>query len=245
MGLLFHIGRYFAFMASALRRPQKGRVFAQSTLIELEAIGVQSLGIVALLSLFMGAVIAIQTAHQVGGWVPAYTIGFTVRQTMILEFAPTIIPVILSGKVGSNIASQIGTMQVTEQIDALEVMGVRSISHLVLPKLLAALVIFPFLVVIAMVLGIGAGAWICNAADLSSFADYEYGIQIDFKAFDVAYALIKTCVFALIIASVSAYHGYYTSGGAREVGRSSTKAVVYSVVLVMVANLVITQLLLT
>ena len=245
MGILLHIGRFFSFLAAALRRPQKGRVFAQATLVELEAIGVQSVGIVALLSVFMGAVIAIQTAHQVGGWVPAYTIGFTVRQTMILEFAPTIIPVILSGKVGSNIASQIGTMQVTEQIDALEVMGVRSISFLVLPKLLAALLIFPFLVVIAMVLGMGAGAFICDFAELSSFADYEYGLQVDFSPFDVTYALIKTCVFALIITSVSAYHGYYTSGGAREVGRSSTKAVVYSVVIVMVANLVITQLLLT
>jgi phospholipid/cholesterol/gamma-HCH transport system permease protein len=245
MGLLFHIGRYFAFLGSALRRPQKARVFIQSTLIELEAIGVQSVGIVALLSLFMGAVIAIQTAHQVSGWIPAYTIGFTVRQTMILEFAPTIIPVILSGKVGSNIASQIGTMQVTEQIDALEVMGVRSISHLVLPKLVAALLIFPFLVVISMVLGIGAGAWVCDTAELSSFADYKYGIQMDFSSFDVTYALIKTCVFALIITSVSAYHGFHTSGGAREVGRSSTKAVVYSVVIVMIANLVITQLLLT
>ena len=136
-------------------------------------------------------------------------------------------------------------MQVTEQIDALEVMGVRSISHLVLPKLLAALLIFPFLVVIAMVLGMGAGAWICNAAELSSFADYEYGIQIDFQAFDVAYALIKACIFALIITSVSAYHGHHTSGGAREVGRSSTTAVVYSVVIVMIANLVITCLLYT
>ena len=245
MGLLFHIGRYFAFLAAAIRRPQKGRVFGQALLVELEAIGVQSVGIVTLLSLFMGAVIAIQTAHQVSGWIPAYTIGFTVRQTMILEFAPTIIPVILSGKVGSNIASQIGTMQVTEQIDALEVMGVRSIAHLVLPKLIAALVIFPFLVVISMVLGIAAGAWVCETGDLSSFADYQYGIQVDFRAFDVAYALIKTCIFALIITSVSAYHGYHTSGGAKEVGRSSTKAVVYSVVIVMVANLVITQLLLT
>jgi len=245
MGLLFHIGRYFAFLAAAIRRPQKGRVFGQALLVELEAIGVQSVGIVTLLSLFMGAVIAIQTAHQVSGWIPAYTIGFTVRQTMILEFAPTIIPVILSGKVGSNIASQIGTMQVTEQIDALEVMGVRSIAHLVLPKLIAALVIFPFLVVISMVLGIVAGAWVCETGDLSSFADYQYGIQVDFRAFDVAYALIKTCIFALIITSVSAYHGYHTSGGAKEVGRSSTKAVVYSVVIVMVANLVITQLLLT
>ena len=133
MGILHHIGRYFSFLAAALRRPQKGRVFAQATAVELEAIGVQSVGIVALLSLFMGAVIAIQPAHQVSGWIPAYTIGFTVRQTMILEFAPTIIPVILSGKVGSNIASQIGTMQVTEQIEAREVMGGRSISHQDLP----------------------------------------------------------------------------------------------------------------
>ena len=114
-----------------------------------------------------------------------------------------------------------------------------------LPKLLAAFLIFPFLVVISMVLGIGAGAFICDFAALSTYADFKYGIQVDFRAFDVAYALIKTCIFALIITSVSAYHGYYTSGGAREVGRSSTKAVVYSVVIVMVANLVITQLLLT
>ena len=243
--LLFHIGRYFAFLAAAFRRPRKVRVFGRALVAELEMIGLQSLGIVVLLSLFMGAVIAIQTAHQIGGWIPAYTIGFAVRQTMILEFAPTIIPVILSGKVGSNIASQIGTMRVSEQIDALEVMGVAAISHLALPKIIAGVIIFPFLVVIAMVLGIGAGAWISVAADLSSMSDFQYGMQIDFAQYDVMYALFKTTVFAAIITSVSAYHGFYTSGGALEVGRSSTKAVVYSVVLIMITNLVITQLLLT
>lgn len=243
--LLFHIGRYFAFLVAAFRRPRKVRVFGRALAAELEMIGLQSLGIVVLLSLFMGAVIAIQTAHQIGGWIPAYTIGFAVRQTMILEFAPTIIPVILSGKVGSNIASQIGTMRVSEQIDALEVMGVAAISHLALPKILAGVIIFPFLVIIAMVLGIGAGAWISVVADLSSMSDFQYGMQIDFAQYDVMYALFKTTVFAAIITSVSAYHGFYTSGGALEVGRSSTKAVVYSVVLIMITNLVITQLLLT
>ena len=212
MGLFFHIGRYASFMRSVLRRPEQGAVFRKLLVEEMNAIGLQSLGIVALLSVFMGAVICIQTAHQIGGWIPVYTIGFTVRQTMILEFSPTLIPVILAGKVGSNIASQLGTMR--------------------------------FLVILSMALGIGAGLWVGVSTGVSSAADFEYGMQIDFNAFDVTYALIKTCVFALIISSVSAYHGYFTSGGALEVGRSSTKAVVYAVVIVMVANLLLTQMLL-
>ena len=243
MGLFFHIGRYASFLRSVLRRPEKASVFRRLLAEEMAAIGLQSLGIVALLSVFMGAVICIQTAHQIGGWIPVYTIGFTVRQTMILEFSPTLIPVILAGKVGSNIASQLGTMRVTEQIDALEIMGVNSAGHLVLPKMLAALICIPFLVILSMGLGIGAGAWVAVSAGLSSMADFEYGMRIDFNAFDVTYAL-KTCVFALIISSVSAYHGYHTSGGALEVGRSSTKAVVYAVVIVMIANLLLTQMLL-
>ena len=140
---------------------------------ELESIGLQSLGIVALLSIFMGAVICLQTAHQIGGWIPVYTIGFTVRQTMILEFSPTLIPVILAGKVGSNIASQIGTMRVTEQIDALEIMGVNSAGYLILPKIVAGVFIVPFLVILSMVLGVSAGAWIGVATGLSPLADFE------------------------------------------------------------------------
>jgi len=244
MGLFFHIGRYTSFLGNVLRRPEKGSVFRALVLDEMNSIGIQSLGIVALLSVFMGAVICIQTAHQIGGWIPVYTIGFTVRQTMILEFSPTLIPVILAGKVGSNIASQLGTMRVTEQIDALEIMGINSANYLVLPKMIAALACIPFLVILSMGLGIGAGMWVGVSTGVSSVADFEYGMQIDFNAFDVTYALVKTCVFALIISSVSAYHGYHTSGGALEVGRSSTKAVVYAVVLVMVANLLLTQMLL-
>jgi len=133
---------------------------------------------------------------------------------------------------------------VTEQIDALEIMGINSANYLVLPKMIAALACIPFLVILSMGLGIGAGMWVGVSTGVSSVADFEYGMQIDFNAFDVTYALVKTCVFALIISSVSAYHGYHTSGGALEVGRSSTKAVVYAVVLVMVANLLLTQMLL-
>ena len=241
---MFHVGRYMQLLAKSFRKPEKGRMFRGLFVQELESIGIQSVGIVALLSLFMGAVICLQTAHQIGGWIPAYTIGFTVRQTMILEFSPTLIPVILAGKVGSNIASQLGNMRVTEEIDALEIMGVNSASHLILPKILAGVLIVPFLVILSMVLGVGAGAWIGVATGVSTLADFEYGMQVDFRVFDVSYALIKTVIFGFIITSVSAYHGYYASGGPIEVGRSSTRAVVWSVVIIMVSNLIITQMLL-
>ena len=231
-------------LTKSFRKPEKGRMFRDLFVQELESIGIQSVGIVALLSLFMGAVICLQTAHQIGGWIPAYTIGFTVRQTMILEFSPTLIPVILAGKVGSNIASQLGSMRVTEEIDALEIMGVNSASHLILPKILAGVLIVPFLVILSMVLGVGAGAWIGVATGVSTLADFEYGMQVDFRVFDVSYALIKTVIFGFILTSVSAYHGYYASGGPIEVGRSSTRAVVWSVVIIMVSNLIITQMLL-
>lgn len=241
---MFHIGRYMQLLAKSFRKPEKARMFRGLFVQELESIGIQSVGIVSLLSLFMGAVICLQTAHQIGGWIPAYTIGFTVRQTMILEFSPTLIPVILAGKVGSNIASQLGSMRVTEEIDALEIMGVNSASHLILPKILAGVLIVPFLVILSMVLGVGAGAWIGVATGVSTLADFEYGMQVDFRVFDVSYALIKTVIFGFILTSVSAYHGYYASGGPIEVGRSSTRAVVWSVVIIMISNLVITQMLL-
>ncbi|MGB0422973.1 MAG: MlaE family ABC transporter permease [Flavobacteriales bacterium] len=245
MRLIYHTGRYFELIVNAFRRPEKFSVYWRQIVFEVDKIGVQSIGIVALLSLFMGAVICIQTAANIdSGWIPAYTIGFTVRQTLILEFCPTIIPVIMAGKVGSNIASEIGTMRITEQIDALDIMGVNSAGYLILPKIVAAIFIFPFLVAISMFLGVGAGAVVGDLAGVVSYSDFEIGIQYDFRLFQVIYAMIKTVVFAFIITSVSSYHGYYTSGGALEVGKSSTQAVVYSIVLIMVMNLVITQLLL-
>ncbi len=246
MQLFNHIGRYFMLVRAAFRKPERWGLLFRLTVIEIDKIGVQSLGIVSLLSLFMGAVICIQTAAQIdSGWIPLYTIGFTVRQTMILEFAPTMIPVIMAGKVGSNISSEIGTMRISEQIDALDIMGVNSAGYLILPKIIAAVFIFPFLIVCGMFLGITSGALIGELGGVISFADYQTGIQYDFRPFQVAYALIKTLVFAFIIVTVSSYTGYYTRGGALEVGRASTQAVVYSIVLIMVSNLILTQLLLT
>ena len=240
MRVIFHIGRYTKFLGSVLRKPDKWAMFRKLLVSEMNTIGIESMGIVT----FMGAVMCLQTAHQVSGWIPVYTIGFTVRQTMILEFSPTLIPIILAGKVGSNIASQLGTMRVTEQIDALEIMGVNSAGYLVLPKIVAGLFCIPMLVIFSMFLGITSGLGIALLTGVSSFADFQLGMQIDFKTYDVVYALIKTSVFALIMTSVSAYHGYHTEGGALDVARSSTKAVVYSAVIIMISNLVLTQILL-
>ncbi len=246
MGLLSHIGKYALMMVKVFSRPERRSIYLRQTFLEIDKIGVQSLGIISLLSIFMGAIITLQTAYNIDSvWIPAYTIGFTARQTIILEFSPTIICLILAGKVGSNIASELGTMRVTEQIDALEIMGVNSCGYLIFPKIVAAMFIFPFLIMISMFLGIIAGGLIGDWTGVISLADYEYGIQFDFRQFQIYYSLIKTVVFALVITSVSAYHGYYTSGGALEVGKSSTQAVVYSSVLIIVCNLIITQLLLT
>lgn len=246
MQLFTVVGNYFILVRRAFRRPEQWGQFVRLVVKEIDKIGVQSLGIVSLLSLFMGAVICIQTAAQIdSGWIPLYTIGFTVRQTMILEFAPTMIPVIMAGKVGSNISSEIGTMRISEQIDALDIMGVNSAGYLILPKIVAAVFIFPFLIVMGMFLGIAAGGAIGELTGIVAFSDYEVGIQYDFRPFQVAYALIKTLVFAFIIVTVSAYTGYFTRGGALEVGRASTQAVVYSIILIMVSNLVLTQLILT
>jgi phospholipid/cholesterol/gamma-HCH transport system permease protein len=240
-----HIGRYFLLVGRAFAKPERFSVYRKQIMYEVDKIGVQSLGIVALLSLFMGAVITLQTAVNIdSAWIPRYTIGFTTRQTMILEFSPTIISLILAGKVGSNIASEIGTMRVTEQIDALDIMGVNSAAFLIFPKIVASVFILPFLVVISMFLGIGAGAVIGELAGVITYTDYEYGIQYDFRPYHVPYALIKTLFFAFIITTVSSYFGYFTRGGALEVGRSSTQAVVYSIVAIMICNYVLTQILL-
>lgn len=233
-------------LKSAFSKPEKFSIYRRQILFEVDKIGVQSLGIVSLLSIFMGAIITIQTAYNIdSAFVPLFTIGFTARQTIILEFSPTIISLILAGKVGSNIASELGTMRVTEQIDALEIMGVNSTGYLILPKIIAAMFIFPFLITISMFLGIFAGGVIGELAGVVSWADYEYGILYDFRPFQIGYSLIKTVVFAFMITSVSSYHGYYTRGGALEVGKSSTQAVVYSSVMVILSNMILTQILLT
>ena len=245
MKLFFHLGRYLILLRQAFTKPEKFRIFRDQTILEFDKLGMQSVGIVALISTFMGAVVTIQTAFNVDSpLIPRYSIGFATRQAIVLEFAPTIISLILCGKVGSRIASEIGTMRVTEQIDALEIMGINSASYLILPKITASVIFNPILVIMSMVLGVSGGWLAASVTHLISPHDYVYGIQSFFKMYDVFYALIKTVVFAFLITSISAYSGYYTRGGALEVGEASTKGVVNSSIAVILTNLVLTQLLL-
>ncbi len=226
-------------------KPEKGKVFRKRIFEEIDLLGIGSIPIVIIISLFMGAVITIQAAFGfTSPWVPLYAIGVTARDSIILEFAPTLVSLILAGKVGSSIASEIGHMRDTEQIDALEIMGVNSATHLILPKIIAVVFINPFLIIISMFTGIMGGLLFGTLTNVVSPYEYLYGVQYDFRLYNVTYALIKTAVFAFIIASVSAYHGYYTKGGALEVGQSSTKAVVYSSLLILLFNFILTQLLL-
>jgi len=246
---MFHIvkeiGSYFLLMRRVFSKPEKQSIYFRQILVEIEFLGLQSIGIVIFISLFMGAVVTIQTAFNIDSpLIPLYTIGFATRQSMILEFAPTIISLILAGKVGSRIASEIGTMKVTEQIDALEIMGINSASYLILPKIVAAILINPVLIILSMFMSIGGGYLVGALTQLVSTSEYIYGVQYQFQGYDVFYALVKTVVFAFIITSISGYHGYKTQGGALEVGQASTTAVVHSSIFIILFNLVLTQLLL-
>lgn len=245
MSTLFHIGQYFMLLRDVFSRPERLSLYWRRTLEEMDLLGVKSLGIVALLSAFMGAVITIQTKTNIDSpLIQAWVVGFATRQSTILEFSPTVISLILAGKVGSNIAAEIGSMRVKEQIDALDIMGVNSAGYLILPKIVATVLMNPFLVMISMFLGI-FGGWLAGVqTGIVVSDDFIMGIQLGFKPFHVVYALIKTVVFAFIITTISAYHGYFTRGGTREVGISSTRAVVYSDVVILLANVVLTQLLL-
>jgi len=226
-------------------RPERFRVYYTRVLTEIETIGINSAGIVAILSVFMGAVISLQTASNMDSpLLPRYTIGYITRSSTILEFSPTIISLILAGKVGSNIASEIGTMKVTEQIDALDIMGVNSVSFLVLPKVVAALFFFPLLIICSMGLSLLGGYYSVTLSGLASHEEFVYGIRAFFRVSDITYALVKTCVFAFIIVTVSSYFGYFTKGGALDVGKSSTQAVVWSSIVILIANFILTQLML-
>jgi len=243
--IIFHVGRYFLLIKKVFSRPEKAKIYIDRILDELIFIGYNSVGIVVIISIFMGAVITLQTAYNLENpFIPLYLIGLGTRDSMILEFSSTVVGLVLAGKVGSNIASEIGTMRVTEQIDALEIMGINSASYLILPKIIAAMVFNPLLTIISIFVGI-FGGWtagvITGAVSSSAFI---YGIQYAFVPFYVVYALTKSVVFAFIIVSVSAYEGYYCQGGALEVGRASTKAVVYSSLVILLFNVIITQLLL-
>jgi phospholipid/cholesterol/gamma-HCH transport system permease protein len=245
MKYLFHFGRYLSMLGQAFQRPQKQSIYIRQIMVEMENLGLASVGIVAIISVFMGAVLAIQMAFNIDTpLIPSYTIGFVTRQSVELEFSPTIISLILAGKVGSRIASELGTMRVTEQIDALEIMGINPATYLILPKIVASMIINPFLIMMSMLLAV-IGGWLAGIlTGLFPSAEYIYGIQSFFHLYDVFYALVKTVVFAFLIASISAYFGYHTKGGALEVGEASTNGVVYSSIFIIFMNLILTQILL-
>jgi phospholipid/cholesterol/gamma-HCH transport system permease protein len=246
MNLIYHIGRYLILLSRVFSKPEKFKIYYKETIKEIDKLGINSIWIVIIISVFMGAVITIQTAYNTENPIyPKYLIGLTARDTLLLEFSSTIVALILAGKIGSNIASEIGTMRVTEQIDALEIMGVNSASYLILPKIIATLFFSPFLCIMSMFIGI-FGGWAAGVSTgIMTSQEYIYGIQYAFIPYYIVYALIKIAVFSFLITSISAYHGYYSYGGSLEVGQSSTKAVVHSSIFILLFNLILTQLLLS
>lgn len=245
MKYLADIGSYFLMLRTVFSRPTKSSVLRELFLKEVDELIINSLGIVAFISFFVGGVVAIQTALNIDNpIIPEYLVGFATRQSIILEFAPTFISIIMAGKMGSFITSSIGSMRVTEQIDALEVMGINSLNYLVFPKIVA-LLLYPFVIAIAMFLGI-FGGWVAGVyGGFSTSPAFMEGLQTDFNTFHVTYAFIKTLVFAFILATVPSWQGYYMKGGALEVGKASTNSFVWTSVLIILSNYIITSLLLS
>ena len=238
-------GRYCMFMKRVVSLPDRWRVFFQRTLSEVSKLGVDSIPLVVIVSLFIGAVITIQMQLNISSpLIPAYSVGLATRDIVLLEFSNSILCLILAGKVGSNIASEIGTMRVTEQIDALDIMGVNSSNFLVLPKVVAFVMFMPVLVLLCMGTAFLGGLAVAWATDLISVTKYVYGLQAFFQEWYVWYALIKSLVFAYIIATVASFFGYYVKGGALEVGKASTNAVVSSSILILLFDVILTKLLL-
>ena len=244
MTYLQNIGAYFIMITEMFRKPTKWSVMRNLIFKEVEDLVIGSLGIVAFISFFVGGVVTIQTALNISSpLIPKYLVGFATRQSVILEFAPTFISIIMAGKVGSYITSSIGTMRVTEQIDALEVMGINSLNYLVFPKVIA-MMLYPFIITISMFLGFVGGLLAMTLTGVPSEA-FITGIQSDFEPYHIFYSYIKTILFALILATVPAYHGYYMKGGALEVGKASTSSFVWTSIIIIVVNFIITQLLLS
>ena len=228
-------------LKNALTLEQRKRILA-----EIQDLGLNSIGIVAIISVFMGAVITIQMALNLESpFIPKYLIGYAARESMLLEFSSTVVALILAGKVGSNIASEIGTMRITEQIDALEIMGVNSASYLILPKIIGTVFFFPFLTILSMIIGVAGGYVVSILTGAVNPDSYIVGVQYQFKPFYITYSLIKSSVFAFIITSISGFYGYFANGNSLEVGRASTQAVVVSSIVILIFNLILTQLLLT
>lgn len=226
-------------------KPENGKVYWKEFMSQCLDIGIRSLPIVTIISAFLGAVMTVQTAYQlVSPIIPKYVMAQVVRDSVILELAPTIICVVLAGVVGSKIASELGNMRVSEQIDALEIMGINTKSYLIFPKMLAALIMIPCLIIIAISLSIGGGYFTAVFTGIMSKEQYTYGLLEGFKAFGILVAMVKAFSFAFLIASIPAYYGYNVKGGALEIGRASTTSVVVTCIMILFADYVITMLML-
>jgi phospholipid/cholesterol/gamma-HCH transport system permease protein len=245
MNFFFHIGRYSTLIARSFSRPEKWRVYLKKLFVEIESLGLNSVGIVIIISIFMGGIITLQVAYNMSNPLfPSYLIGLGNRDTLILEFSSTIMGLIMAGKIGSNITSEIGSMRVTEQIDSMEIMGINSAGYLILPKTVAVVFIFPFLFVLSVFFGLIGGLIVGPAVGAVTVPDYINGIQYLFVPYFVTFSLIKSLVFGFLVATIPAYFGYFVEGGAFEVGAASTKAVVNTNIMILVFDLILTQLLL-
>ncbi|HMO37941.1 MAG TPA: ABC transporter permease [Saprospiraceae bacterium] len=242
--ILYHFGRYVIMLGMALGRPESWRMYYKETTRQMNDIGVGSLIIVILISIFIGAVTAVQFAYQLDGTlVPRYYIGYIVRDSTIIELAPTVICLVLAGKVGSNLAAEIGGMRQKEHIDAMEIMGVNTAAYLIRPKIVAAIIVIPMLVAIGAFVSIMGGYLASVPGGLMSDAEYVQGVRSFFVQKNVRMMFVKAIVFAFILTSVSAYQGYYVKGGSIELGRASTNAVVFSDILILLADYTIAVLL--
>jgi len=240
MKLFSDIGSYLLMLKGMFTRPENFKMYWKELMHQSVEIGMGSLWIVTVISLFMGAVSAVQTAYQlISPVIQKETIAQVVRDTVILEFAPTLVCIVLAGVVGSKIAGELGNMRVSEQIDALEIMGINTKSYLIGPKILAAIITIPLLVILAMVLGIYGGRLASTLGGILSGDTYDRGLLLDFVPKNVWFALIKAYTFAFIISSVSSFYGYNVKGGSLEIGRASTSAVITSCILILFADYIL------
>jgi phospholipid/cholesterol/gamma-HCH transport system permease protein len=242
--MFHHLGRYILLIFSTFAKPEKLSMYWKETARQMNDIGVGSLIIIGLVSVFIGAVTAVQFAYQLqGSSIPAYYIGYIIRDTMIIELAPTFTCLALAGKVGSNMAAEIGGMRQKEQIDALEVMGVDTASYLIMPKLIAAIVVIPMLVILSAFMGMAGGYLACVLGKLVTAADFMQGLRSFFIPYNVFLMQVKSIVFAFLLTSISCYQGFYVKGGSIELGRASTNAVVMSNIVILLADYIIAMLL--
>ena len=239
------VGRYFLFLKMVFRKPEKWKIFWKQFVQETDKLILSSIIIVGVISIFIGGVLVIQTASNLENpIIDKMYIGYMVRESLILEFCSTMVALILAGKMGSNIASEIGSMRITEQIDAMDMMGINSAGFLVLPKIVSVTVLSPLLMLMSCALGLLGGWIVVDITQIIPTASYITGIKSFYNGFYVFYGGFKMSLFCFMIASIAAFNGYYAKGGSQGVGHSSTKSIVITSILILLSDLIVTQLML-